>query len=355
MIAHDDIDDGPLYSKCHKVCCCHSCCFPCNFLFGPCRRAVSRKKKRYEKESFSLDLVYMNDRIIVHGFPAAGIEHMYRNPRGEIRRFLDSNHEDHYMLYNFCCEPGRGYDPDIFHGRVGRFPFKDHNTPPLRTMVAFAAHAKNWLEKDPENVCSLHCKAGKGRAGLMCCVLLVRSGFAQSALEAMDYYDRHRTHNGRGLTVTSQRKYVIFYELLWRQHWGVTGDIGKVPAPQDDTFDDGTFRLPEEPKLRLVGVQILGLWSSVMRHLDVKVYQGTNFNPVLLCNHGVVCPEAPNKWFCDCEVQGNFKVFISQRGLTGSKKVFEMWHNTLFLDMYVTRHRHTSIRFSWMWTPCLYM
>lgn len=295
---------------------------------------MSRKKKRFEKESFSLDLVYLNDRLIVHGFPAAGIEHIYRNPRGEVRRFLDTKHEDHYMVYNFCCEPGRGYDPNTFHGRVRRFPFKDHNTPPLNTMVAFGNHAKAWMEQDASNVCSLHCKAGKGRAGLMSCVLLIRSGFCQSALEAMDYYDKNRTHNGRGLTVTSQRKFVIFYEQLWRRHWGVTGDIGQVPAAVNESFDDGTFKLPEEPKYRLVGVQILGLWSSVMRNLDIKVYQGTNFSPILLCARGIVNPEAVNNWFCTCEIQGNFKIFVSQKkGLGSRKKVFEMWHNTLFLDM----------------------
>ncbi|CAM9317459.1 unnamed protein product, partial [Ectocarpus fasciculatus] len=190
---------------------------PCNFLLRPCRHAVSRKKRRFIEDSFDLDLTYLTPRIIVHGFPAAGMEHLYRNPRLEIRRFLDTRHRDHYMLFNFCCEPGRGYDPETFHGRVQRYPFKDHCTPPLETMAAFANAAKLWLEEDDANVCSMHCKAGKGRAGLMSCVLLVRTGSYPSAIAAMDKYDETRTHNGRGLTVTSQRKFVLFYELLWRQ------------------------------------------------------------------------------------------------------------------------------------------
>ena len=85
------------------------------------------------------------------------------------------------MLFNFCCEPGRGYDPALFHGRVQRYPFKDHCTPPLETLAAFGNGAKLWLEEDDANVCSMHCKAGKGRAGVMGCVLLVRSGACQSA------------------------------------------------------------------------------------------------------------------------------------------------------------------------------
>ena len=158
------------------MCCCHSCCLPCNILFHPCRKAVSGSKKRYQKNGFDLDLVYLSPRIIIHGFPAAGLEHIYRNPRYEIRRFMDHYHKDHYKVFNFCCEPGRGYNPEIFYGRVERYPFKDHNTPPLETMAAFGNSVKQWLDSDPQNVVNMHCKAGKGRAGLMCCVALIRSG-----------------------------------------------------------------------------------------------------------------------------------------------------------------------------------
>ena len=118
MFKNEEIDDGPIWSKPHKVCCCHSFCFPCNFLFHPCRKAVSGKKVRWEKEGFSLDLTYVDKRIIVHGFPSAGLEHIYRNPRQEIRRFMDAKHKNHYKMYNFCCEPGRGYDHKIFYDRV---------------------------------------------------------------------------------------------------------------------------------------------------------------------------------------------------------------------------------------------
>jgi hypothetical protein len=288
----------------------------------------------------------MTNRIIVHGFPAAGIEHIYRNPRDEIRRLLDTYHDSHYRIYNFCCEPGRGYPPEVFHGNVRRYPFKDHNTPPLSTLVAFANDAKGWLDQDENNVCSLHCKAGKGRAGLMCCVLLVRSGTCQSALEAMDYYDRHRVENNRGLTVTSQRKYVIFYEMLWRQYWGVTGDIGQVPAIE--SMENSPFALPHEPQVRIIGIQILGSVVSAMPGLRIQIYQGTNFKPHLVCAQGIPEETASSprsaggkggggnpvtKWKCDCEVKGNFKIYVSRKTYSGEKKVFELWHNTLFLEM----------------------
>lgn len=111
MIAHEDINDGKFYQKIHKtelICCCGFCNgIACNFLFHPCRKAVSTKKHRYQKNGFDLDLVYLNDRLIIHGFPAVGIEFIYRNPRYEIKRLLDTYHGKKYKVYNFCCEPGK--------------------------------------------------------------------------------------------------------------------------------------------------------------------------------------------------------------------------------------------------------
>lgn len=235
------------------------------------------------------------------------------------------------MLYNFCCEPGRGYDPEIFYGRVRRFPFKDHTIPPLKTLVAFANDVKAWLEDDPKNVVSMHCKAGKGRAGLMSCVSLVRTGVCQSALEAMDKYDAERVTNNRGLTVTSQRKYVIFYELLWRKLWAVSGDIGAVPAVRDE--NDTRFALPEEPEINICGVQLLLNSDSKPSNYQIKIYQGTNFNPEERVSEGLVDPKNPLNWSCDCKVKGNFKIYVYHRTLFSKKKVLEMWHNTLFMTM----------------------
>ncbi|CAM9208638.1 unnamed protein product, partial [Discosporangium mesarthrocarpum] len=71
-------------------------------------------------DGFDLDLTYVTSRIIVHGFPATGVEHFYRNPRTEVRRLLDKYHPDKYRVYNFTSEPGRGYPAEDFHNRVER-------------------------------------------------------------------------------------------------------------------------------------------------------------------------------------------------------------------------------------------
>lgn len=368
MIRHEDIDDGPLCSKAHKVCCI-PCYVPCNAIFFPCRHAVSKNKLRFRKDGFDLDLAYITQRIIVHGFPATGLEHIYRNPRLEIRRFIDKYHPEQYKTYNFCCEPGRGYDPSVFHGRVERYPFKDHHIPPLEVMADFAQSAKSWLEGGPERVVNMHCKAGKGRAGVMCCVLLVRSGAASSALDAMAQYDARRVTNNKGLTLVSQRKAVIFYEYLWRYCWGVTGDIGRVSAAH---AAGRGYVVPHQPVLPLAQVEILHLPTRFVRQgaafFRVTVHKVTSFRPQLLYDsqkktanvssmhahletnqhHAQYIPVAnaeggglfhQNILAADCApclVQGNFKivVYVSAPTMLRSakwRKLVELQHNTYFM------------------------
>ena len=67
-----------------------------------------------------------------------------------------------------------------------------------RERVALLAQAH------PDNVVAVHCKAGKGRTGLVMICYLMYSGFRGSAVKARDFYDWARTTDGKGLTITSQ-------------------------------------------------------------------------------------------------------------------------------------------------------
>ena len=327
----NDLDNGPLYSRLHKSSCCEASVPACNCCWHACRKAVSGKKTRYEKDGYDLDMTYLgpSKRVLTHGFPAIGIEHMYRNPRYEIKRYLEEHHAGNYKVFNFCCEPGRGYSADVFDGRVERYPFKDHNTPPLETMIEFGESAKKWLDESPDHMCSLHCKAGKGRAGLMTCILLLRSGEFQSALEVLDHYDATRVSNNRGLTVTSQRKFVIFYELLWRQYYGESGNIGAVPGslPLER-------KVPVQPTLHLSEVEILNCkLPKGLKNVRIMIYKGGNMAPRLLYDTGKL-KDGEAKALTPCILQGNFKIHVEHKPSFFGKevKICELWHNTLFVD-----------------------
>lgn len=173
------------------------------------RHLVSQNKKRHQEGDFDLDLTYLTDEIIAMGLPASGSEAMYRNPIDEVVRFLETHHAERYKVFNLCNE--RSYDISKFGASCASFPFDDHGAPPMALVCAFCASAKSWLLGSLENVVVVHCKAGKGRTGVMVCCLLLHLGYHRDADAAIEFYNHRRTRDGRGLTVPSQRRYVRYY------------------------------------------------------------------------------------------------------------------------------------------------
>lgn len=77
------------------------------------------------------DLVYVTDRIIVMGFPAVGVESVYRNRRADVQRFLSARHGSDFWVFNFCPVRENAYDESVFEHRISRYPFPDHQSVPL--------------------------------------------------------------------------------------------------------------------------------------------------------------------------------------------------------------------------------
>jgi hypothetical protein len=205
-------------------------------------------------------------------------------------------------------------------------------------MAEFARSGQAWLQADPENVVSMHCKAGKGRAGLMICVMMLRHGVVQSATEAIRRYDEMRVTNMRGLTVCSQRKFVRFYELLWRKIWGVSGDIGKITVEEERK----KYKVPPQPAMQLTGVVIdvdKRHQKEVNGHkFEVRIYRISNFLPEKIydsSNDTAAKNVSGGKSGFECTIEGNFKIILYRRGgVLGSslEKVAELMHNTLFMS-----------------------
>lgn len=178
-------------------------------MVGGIRGVVSKKKRRFIDEEFDLDLTYITQRLIAMGFPAENYERLYRNSMDMTVQFFEERHKGHYWVYNLCSE--RTYNEERFKNRVIRFGFDDHNCPIFESMQQLCEHLDEWLSRDPENIAALHCKAGKGRTGLMICVYLIHTGFCGTAEEAMQFYAYNRTKNKKGVTIPSQRRWVHYY------------------------------------------------------------------------------------------------------------------------------------------------
>lgn len=71
-----------------------------------------------------------------------------------------------------------------------------HSTspPPLAMMADFCEEATKWIEQSKENVVAIHCKAGKGRTGVMISALLLWQNHWPNAQDAMSYFGQMRLH-----------------------------------------------------------------------------------------------------------------------------------------------------------------
>lgn len=108
------------------------------------------------------------------GYPATGVKALYRNRREDVLRFLKARHGDKWWIWNLCVallfDSGltpscplteNAYSPESMEGRVSRYPFPDHNPPPLPLLPLAVREMTAWLDGDPERIAIIHCKAGK--------------------------------------------------------------------------------------------------------------------------------------------------------------------------------------------------
>jgi len=185
-----------------------------NSLADAIRKTVSKKKRRWVNDGFDLDLTYITDNIIAMGYPSYSMEGVYRNNRNTIRSFFAKRHPGSFKVYNLCSE--RAYPGDVFEGPVVRYPFADHNACPWHIIPAFNHDVDKWLKDHPQHVAAIHCKAGKGRTGLLITCYLMHCGRFHNATDALMFYGRQRTKNTRGVTIPSQIRYVHYYERFLR-------------------------------------------------------------------------------------------------------------------------------------------
>ena len=253
---------------------------------------VSKKKKRFDEDGFNLDLSYVTPAIIAMGFPAEGVEGVYRNKFADVYRLLESRHCDCYKLYNLCSE--RTYDPKKFHGRVEFFPFDDHSPPPFEIMRPFCINARDWFELDSLNVIAVHCKAGKGRTGTMICALLLHLGVCQTPQEAMELFAAARTQDGKGVTIPSQQRYIHYF----------AANLGAEREIVSTLLTGLVLRFPPKGAVTII-VTITNGHTHV--RAETKVDANASQVVVRLPNHGV----ALSGDFCvriDYEKQGSFSL-----------------------------------------------
>lgn len=279
------------------------------------KQVVSKNKKRYQDEDFDLDLSYINEKIIAMGFPAEKLEGVFRNHMDDVQKFLEKKHKGHYKIYNLCSE--RQYDAKKFENRVAYYPFKDHNPPEIDLIKPFCEDVERWLDSHPDNVAVIHCKAGKGRTGVMVCSYLVHCKMFGTAREALSYYSERRTKDLKGVTIPSQRRYVEYYAKLVSTHVEynpetlVLHSLSLEPVP---TFNGGTC------------TPFFLLWKSDSSSME-KLYA----SPVLEVRKGSGAPLC-FRLTRAVPLRGDIKVEVYNKPkMMKKEKMFQFWFNTFFV------------------------
>ncbi|XP_059353110.1 phosphatidylinositol 3,4,5-trisphosphate 3-phosphatase and dual-specificity protein phosphatase PTEN-like isoform X2 [Daphnia carinata] len=272
---------------------------------------VSRKKKRYKEDGFNLDLTYIFENVIAMGYPAAKLEGVYRNHIDDVFKFLETKHKDHYKIYNLCSE--RSYDCSKFYNRVSSFPFDDHNPPKLGLIEPFCNDVDEWLGLDPLNVAVVHCKAGKGRTGLMICCYILHRRWAENADEALKHYGQTRTHDTKGVTIPSQRRYVEYYDQLLK-----AGGPGYSLCP----LELRQIRLEPIPNMSGGCVPVLTIHEAESQQ---------EYNPPIeLTKVGRVLRITLKK---PLSLKGDVRVILKNKPnvIMMKEKMFHFWFNTYFV------------------------
>ena len=299
------------------------------------RQLVSKNKVRFQEDGFDLDLTYITPRVIAMGAPSEGAEAAYRNPLSEVVRFFEARHRGRYRLLDLRAERGAAYPAERFGGAVARYPFFDHNPAPLATIRDAVVDMHHWLAAHPDNVVAVHCKAGKGRTGLIVAAFLVFAGLQPSATAALRAFGEARTSDGKGVTIPSQMRYVHYFEQSLRR---------PVVA--------ATYRLQH---LRMHTVPNFDVGGGCDPFFDVRLGDGRQLVFNWRTAGGKVAHVKPKHKLVDFDlapfnvrVRGDVKlVLYDWDAFSAPEKMCHAWFNTGFIDdAYLLLHKDVVDRAS---------
>lgn len=187
---------------------------------------------------------------------------------------------------------------------------------------------QNFLKTNPGNVVGIHCKAGKGRTGVVICCYLLFIDFCKTAKESLVYYGQIRTQDGKGVTIPSQIRYVYYFEHYLRlKKKGMVTPVSK-----------GLFKpmVKKIFKIRMVTIPIIekgGFYPNFQIICNKHIFYDYLRDEKQPLEHLRSVSYHDFHIFPDSESQ-ELLVYddVKIQFFNGDKKLFHCWFHTFFID-----------------------
>ena len=178
------------------------------------RSILPTGKHRFMSENKSLDLSAITPRMYAMSYPSENfIESMYHNDQDDIADYFNKNHPNKYLIFNLSGIPYT--KKSKFNGKIIDYFWPDHKAPPLYDIFLIIEQAFTFLKKDNKNVICVHCLAGKGRTGTICCSLLLYAKLCFNYNDANNYFSYKRFKQlNKGVQEPSQLRYIKYLDYL---------------------------------------------------------------------------------------------------------------------------------------------
>jgi phosphatidylinositol-3,4,5-trisphosphate 3-phosphatase/dual-specificity protein phosphatase PTEN len=171
-----------------------------------------------------------------------------------------------------------------------------------------------FLKRSPQNVVSIHCKAGKGRTGTMICCYLLHCRAALTADGALNIFGAARMDNVKGVTIPSQARYIVYYAEALRR-----GSVQQRPLVIK------MLRMETTPHFDRDGG--CDPWYTVSTH-EGAIYNSSDEGPPKHYVKQDVITFFPKQRIV---VQGDVLVSFFDQDFLSNDKMFHFWINTAFI------------------------